>query len=61
MSDVFVAYPPSTTGCVIFGKNSDRPPTEVQEVVYFPAKDHVPDSKIMVSYWHHFDTAPKQL
>ncbi|XP_071158188.1 secernin-3-like isoform X2 [Mytilus edulis] len=47
MSDVFVAYPPSTTRCVIFGKNADRPPTEVQEVVYFPAKDHALDSKIM--------------
>ncbi|XP_025837240.1 secernin-3-like isoform X2 [Agrilus planipennis] len=35
--DTFVALPPLTKHGVIFGKNSDRPKGEVQEVVYFPA------------------------
>ncbi|TRY85329.1 hypothetical protein DNTS_031284 [Danionella cerebrum] len=39
--DTFVALPPSTAGQrIVFGKNSDRPSDEVQEVVYIPAKDH---------------------
>ena len=47
--DTFVALPPATAnGCVIFGKNSDRPCNEVQEVVYFPAGDHSPGSKVEV-------------
>lgn len=37
--DTFVVLPPLTTHGVIFGKNSDRPRGEVQEVVYFPSKD----------------------
>lgn len=48
MSDVFVAFPPSTSGCVIFGKNSDRPPSEVQEVVYYPSYEYAPGTKVMV-------------
>lgn len=36
--DTFVVLPPHTrNGCVIFGKNSDRPQGEVQEVVYIPS------------------------
>ena len=39
--DTFVALPPATAhGAIIFGKNSDRPKHEVQEVVFFPASDH---------------------
>lgn len=39
--DTFVALPPSTEGQrIVFGKNSDRPCDEVQEVVYFPARDY---------------------
>jgi secernin len=39
--DNFVALPPATPeGTVIFGKNSDRPSTEVQEVIYQIAADH---------------------
>ncbi|KAI8430898.1 hypothetical protein MSG28_001023 [Choristoneura fumiferana] len=35
--DTFVVVPPYTkNGDIIFGKNSDRPRHEVQEVVYFP-------------------------
>lgn len=34
--DTFVVLPPLTHNGVIFGKNSDRPQGEVQEVVYFP-------------------------
>ncbi|XP_004476859.1 secernin-3 isoform X1 [Dasypus novemcinctus] len=39
--DTFVALPPATVeNRIIFGKNSDRPCDEVQEVVYFPAAVH---------------------
>ncbi|CAG9853915.1 unnamed protein product [Phyllotreta striolata] len=37
--DTFVVLPPLTKHGVIFGKNSDRPQDEVQEVVYIPATD----------------------
>ena len=33
---------------VVFGKNSDRPKDEVQEVVYIPASDHS-NSKLQVA------------
>lgn len=47
--DTFVALPPSTEGLrIIFGKNSDRPCDEVQEVVYFAARDYGPDEKLEV-------------
>uniref|UniRef100_A0A8C2EW96 Secernin 3 n=1 Tax=Cyprinus carpio TaxID=7962 RepID=A0A8C2EW96_CYPCA len=49
--DTFVALPPSTEGQrIVFGKNSDRPCDEVQEVVYFPAKDHEPEEKVQCTY-----------
>ena len=49
MSDLFVIMPPATKdNCVIFGKNSDRPEKEVQEVVYYPAADHDPGSILKV-------------
>ncbi|XP_016411548.1 secernin-3-like [Sinocyclocheilus rhinocerous] len=49
--DTFVALPPSTEGQrIVFGKNSDRPCDEVQEVVYFPAKDHEPEEKVECTY-----------
>lgn len=45
-----VAFPPrAKDGLVVFGKNSARPRDEVQEVVYFPAADHEPESKVEVS------------
>lgn len=47
--DIFVALPPSTEKHrVIFGKNSDRPCDEVQEVVYFPARDYDVGEKVEV-------------
>lgn len=49
--DTFVALPPSTVGQrIIFGKNSDRPCDEVQEVVYFPAKDYGAEEKLECTY-----------
>ena len=47
--DTFVALPPATLGNrIIFGKNSDRPSDEVQEIVYFPATTHLPGEKVEV-------------
>ena len=47
--DTFVALPPATAkGRVIFGKNSDRPSSEVQEVVFVAASDHPAGSKVQV-------------
>jgi secernin len=47
--DTFVALPPATAkGRVIFGKNSNRPGSEVQEVVFVPAADHASGSKVQV-------------
>ncbi|XP_076461075.1 secernin-2-like [Babylonia areolata] len=49
--DTFVALPPATAdGRVIFGKNSDRPGSEVQEVVFVPAADHPDGSKVQCTY-----------
>lgn len=51
MSDILVVLPPLTTDdCVIFAKNSDRPPTEVQEVVYYPPVDHEAGSKVHCTF-----------
>ncbi|KAI7809063.1 secernin-3 [Triplophysa rosa] len=49
--DTFVALPPSTEGQnTVFGKNSDRPCDEVQEVVYFPSKSHEDGEKVECTY-----------
>ncbi|XP_015214328.1 secernin-3 isoform X2 [Lepisosteus oculatus] len=49
--DTFVALPQSTVGeRVIFGKNSDRPCDEVQEVVYFPAKKYESGAQLECTY-----------
>ncbi|XP_054719478.1 secernin-3-like [Uloborus diversus] len=49
--DTFAALPPGTQDdCIIFGKNSDRPGDEVQEVVYFPACDYRTPSKLKCTY-----------
>ncbi|XP_063056492.1 secernin-2 [Engraulis encrasicolus] len=49
--DCFVSLPPgSQDDHVIFGKNSDRPRDEVQEVVYFPAASHPPGSSVECTY-----------
>lgn len=49
--DTFVALPPSTEKeRVIFGKNSDRPCDEVQEVVYHPARDYGAGETVECTY-----------
>ncbi|KAJ1188124.1 hypothetical protein NDU88_004889 [Pleurodeles waltl] len=49
--DTFVALPPATVGGrIIFGKNSDRPDDEVQEIIYFPAKNYEPGGKLECTY-----------
>lgn len=48
--DTFVVLPPHTThGGVIFGKNSDRPNGEVQELIYQPAQQHPAGDKLQVN------------
>uniref|UniRef100_A0A8C2CLV5 Secernin-2 n=1 Tax=Cyprinus carpio TaxID=7962 RepID=A0A8C2CLV5_CYPCA len=49
--DCFVSLPPgSKEDYVIFGKNSDRPRDEVQEVVYYPSSSHAPGSTVQCTY-----------
>ena len=49
--DTFVALKDVTaSGKVIFGKNSDRPYGEVQEVVHVAAQKHQKGSKLKVIY-----------
>ncbi|KAF7666951.1 hypothetical protein LDENG_00083360 [Lucifuga dentata] len=49
--DCFVSLPPgSRDDHVIFGKNSDRPRDEVQEVVYYPAASHPAGSLLECTY-----------
>ena len=48
--DTFVALPPATAdGCTIFGKNSDRDSTEVQEVIYIASADHPKGAMVQVN------------
>lgn len=49
--DTFVALPPATRNdCIVFGKNSDRPSGEVQEVVYVPRTQHGESAKLQCTY-----------
>ncbi|KAM4626628.1 secernin-3 isoform 1-T2 [Discoglossus pictus] len=49
--DTFVALPPATVGNrIIFGKNSDRPSDEVQEIVYFPEKTYLTGETLECTY-----------
>ncbi len=49
--DTFVALGDVTSGGnVIFGKNSDRPRGEVQEVVAFPRTKHKSDDLLQVNF-----------
>uniref|UniRef100_A0A673MSH6 Secernin-2 n=1 Tax=Sinocyclocheilus rhinocerous TaxID=307959 RepID=A0A673MSH6_9TELE len=49
--DCFVSLPPgSKEDYVIFGKNSDRPRDEVQELVCYPASSHAPGSTVECTY-----------
>ncbi|XP_071541474.1 secernin-3 isoform X4 [Panulirus ornatus] len=49
--DTFVVLPDSTKGGhVVFGKNSDRPREEVQEVIYQAPLEHEEGSKLQCTY-----------
>jgi secernin len=51
MCDTFVALPDATLkGDVIFGKNSDRPQGEIQDVVVIPAQTHPKNSWVECTY-----------
>ncbi len=51
MCDTFVALPDATlNGDLIFGKNSDRPNGEIQDVVSFPAKVHTTGDSLQCTY-----------
>lgn len=46
--DTFVVLPPLTKHGVVFGKNSDRPKGEVQDVVYLPATESSDPIKVPI-------------
>ena len=49
--DTFVVLPDSSaSNSVIFGKNSDRPYGEIQEVIRFPKKTYESGSKLKTTY-----------
>ncbi|XP_069695187.1 secernin-2 [Periplaneta americana] len=49
--DTFVVLPPLTAhGGVIFGKNSDRPNGEVQELIYQPTQQHAAGDKLQCTF-----------
>jgi len=49
--DTFVALPDATLGGeLIFGKNSDRPSGEIQDVVVFPAQQHAASDTVQCTY-----------
>ena len=51
MCDTFVALPDVTLGGeLIFGKNSDRPSGEVQDVVNFPVQQHATGDTVQCTY-----------
>ena len=49
--DTFIVYPPTAPwGCVIFGKNSDRPEGEKQKITRYAAATHDPGSLVQCTY-----------
>jgi secernin len=51
MCDTFVSLPDATLdGSVIFGKNSDRPEGEIQDVVTFPAQTYSQGEHVQCIY-----------
>ena len=51
MCDTFVALPDATLGgAVIFGKNSDRPRGEIQDVAAYPACDYPAGAVVQCTY-----------
>ena len=51
MCDTFVALSDTTPGReVIFGKNSDRPKGEIQDIVAFPAQNYSSSAVVQCTY-----------
>ncbi len=51
MCDTFVALNDATQNSdIIFGKNSDRPQGEIQDVIAIPAKTHAPGETVQCTY-----------
>lgn len=51
MCDTFVALPPGTRdGAVIFGKNSDREPNEMQLLEFHPGREHGRGASVQCTY-----------
>ena len=51
MCDTFIVLPDATLdGKLIFGKNSDRPNGEIQDVVSFPAQQHASGDSLQCTY-----------
>ncbi|RWS17376.1 Secernin-2-like protein [Dinothrombium tinctorium] len=49
--DSFVVFPPLTAdGVIVFGKNSDRPRNEVQEVVFCSRSEHETGTRLKCTY-----------
>ena len=48
--DTFVVVPLQPEEHTIFGKNSDRPNTEVHEVVRFPRRDYAEGAELRCQY-----------
>ncbi|MHA1975837.1 MAG: C69 family dipeptidase [Candidatus Hodarchaeales archaeon] len=51
MCDTFVALSNATTdGSIIFGKNSDRPYSEIQNITFYPHENHTKESEVQCTY-----------
>ena len=51
MCDTFVALSKATSdGSVIFGKNSDRPYSEIQNITFYPRKEHIKEPELQCTY-----------
>ena len=51
MCDTFVALQKATSdGSVIFGKNSDRISSEIQNITYYPHEEHTKETEIQCTY-----------
>ncbi|MBK8702276.1 MAG: C69 family dipeptidase [Saprospiraceae bacterium] len=51
MCDTFVALPPNTqNGAIVFGKNSDREPNEMQALEYHPRRQYEPGGVLQCTY-----------
>lgn len=51
--DTFVVLPPLTKHGVVFGKNSDRPQGEIQEVIYVMASETSGPTKVSLLGFFH--------